>query len=49
MTMRRRPENRIDAIRTLEQHDREIREQDAARGFIPYPTVVETTHRGERN
>lgn len=35
----KRPENRIQAVRTLE----------AARDFIPYPTVVETTHRGERN
>ena len=35
----KRPENRIQAIRTLE----------AVRDFIPYPTVVETTHRGERN
>ena len=35
----KRPENRTQAIRTLE----------AARDFIPYPTVVETTHRGERN
>jgi ATP-dependent Clp protease protease subunit len=35
----KRPENRIQAIRTLER----------ARDFIPYPTVVETTHRGERN
>jgi ATP-dependent Clp protease, protease subunit len=35
----KRPENRIQAIQTLER----------ARDFIPYPTVVETTHRGERN
>lgn len=35
----KRPENRAQAVRTLE----------AARDFIPYPTVVETTHRGERN
>jgi ATP-dependent Clp protease protease subunit len=35
----RRPENRTQAIQTLE----------SARDFIPYPTVVETTHRGERN
>jgi ATP-dependent Clp protease, protease subunit len=33
------PENRTQAISTLEQ----------AKDFIPYPTVVETTHRGERN
>jgi ATP-dependent Clp protease protease subunit len=35
----KRPENRTQAIATLE----------AAKDFIPYPTVVETTHRGERN
>src|SRR3984957_8196967 len=35
----KRPENRTQAIRTLE----------AVRGFIPYPTVVKTTHRRERN
>jgi ATP-dependent Clp protease protease subunit len=35
----KRPENRTQAISTLER----------ARDFIPYPTVVETTHRGERN
>lgn len=37
--MPKRPENRKDAIATLER----------ARDFIPYPTVVETTHRGERS
>jgi len=37
----KRPENRLQAIDTLE---RAQRTQD----FIPYPTVVETTHRGER-
>jgi len=37
--MSKRPENRTQAIRTIEQ----------TRDFIPYPTVVETTHRGERN
>jgi ATP-dependent Clp protease, protease subunit len=37
--MTRRPENRTQAVETLER----------ARDFIPYPTVVETTHRGERN
>lgn len=36
MTMR--PGNRSQAIQTLER----------ARDFIPYPQVVETTHRGER-
>jgi ATP-dependent Clp protease, protease subunit len=35
----RRPETRTEAVETLER----------ARDFIPYPTVVETTHRGERN
>jgi ATP-dependent Clp protease protease subunit len=35
----RRPENRTQAIETIER----------AKDFIPYPTVVETTHRGERN
>jgi ATP-dependent Clp protease protease subunit len=35
----KRPENRVQAIQTLER----------AKDFIPYPTVVETTHRGERN
>ncbi len=35
----RRPENRTQAIQTIER----------AADFIPYPTVVETTHRGERN
>src|SRR3954471_24583339 len=37
--MTKRPENRTQAIATLER----------AKDFIPYPTVVETTHRGERN
>ena len=37
--MSKRPENRVQAISTLER----------AKDFIPYPTVVETTHRGERN
>jgi ATP-dependent Clp protease protease subunit len=35
----RRPETRTEAVETLER----------AKDFIPYPTVVETTHRGERN
>src|SRR5450631_1178888 len=39
MGQTRRPENRTQAISTLER----------AKDFIPYPTVVETTHRGERN
>src|ERR1700744_646654 len=37
--MIKRPENRAQAISTIER----------AKDFIPYPTVVETTHRGERN
>jgi ATP-dependent Clp protease protease subunit len=46
--MSKRPENRIQAIRTLETA---VAQGDPGltRGFIPYPTVVETTHRGERN
>src|SRR5512138_2637522 len=42
MTKRQRtrhPENRAQAISTLKR----------VKDFIPYPTVVETTHRGERN
>ena len=35
----KRPENRTQAIHTIER----------AKDFIPYPTVVETTHRGELN
>ena len=38
----KRPENRTQAIETLERAER-------VSSFIPYPTVVETTHRGERN
>jgi ATP-dependent Clp protease protease subunit len=37
--MTRRPESREQAIDTLER----------TRDFIPYPQVVETTHRGERS
>jgi ATP-dependent Clp protease protease subunit len=37
--MIKRPETRVEAVATLER----------AKDFIPYPTVVETTHRGERN
>ena len=37
--MSKRPVNRTQAIQTIER----------AKDFIPYPTVVETTHRGERN
>src|SRR5258708_19848239 len=59
----RRPENRTQAIRTIEQAAAHLRSglwpADGPKGtpnaalpatdFIPYPTVVETTHRGERN
>jgi ATP-dependent Clp protease protease subunit len=37
--VKKRPANRTQAIATLER----------VKDFIPYPTVVETTHRGERN
>ena len=37
--MTKRPTSRTEAIRCIE----------SAKDFIPYPTVVETTHRGERN
>lgn len=37
--MSKRPENRSQAIATIER----------AKDFIPYPSVVETTHRGERS
>ncbi|MGH7270046.1 MAG: ATP-dependent Clp protease proteolytic subunit [Polyangiaceae bacterium] len=43
----KRPENRSQAVRVIEQSVSVI--EHAARDFIPYPTVVETTHRGERN
>ena len=35
----KRPENRVQAIETIER----------VKDFIPYPTVVESTHRGERS
>jgi len=41
--MAKRPENRKQAVELLE------RNRDAIRDFIPYPQVVETTHRGERS
>jgi ATP-dependent Clp protease, protease subunit len=44
----KRPENRIQAIRTLEAAAAQSR-NSLTTDFIPYPTVVETTHRGERN
>jgi ATP-dependent Clp protease, protease subunit len=44
----KRPENRAQAMRTLEAAAASGGDT-ATRAFIPYPTVVETTHRGERN
>src|SRR6202521_3728505 len=41
----KRPENRTQAVRVLEA----VATSNPPRDFIPYPTVVETTHRGERN
>jgi ATP-dependent Clp protease protease subunit len=49
MTMNKRPENRAQAMATLERYSAQYGGADPVRGFIPYPTVVETTHRGERN
>jgi ATP-dependent Clp protease, protease subunit len=43
----KRPENRTQAMRVIEKLA--AQGSDPARDFIPYPTVVETTHRGERN
>jgi ATP-dependent Clp protease protease subunit len=45
--MIKRPENRAQAIQTLEQLDRLGPSTLQAQGII-YPHVVETTHRGER-
>ena len=45
----KRPENRIQAMRVLEQAATASVAGNAPSAFIPYPTVVETTHRGERN
>jgi ATP-dependent Clp protease, protease subunit len=49
--MSRRPETRKQAIRLLEKKQAEGRTDQvlAPRDFIPYPQVVETTHRGERS
>ena len=46
--MSKRPENRTQAVELLE---RSVAAGGGAltQAFIPYPTVVETTHRGERN
>lgn len=45
--MIKRPENRTQAMRTLEQLNRQGEFSLSAQGII-YPHVVETTHRGER-
>jgi ATP-dependent Clp protease protease subunit len=46
----KRPENRAQAVRVLEAlASRGEPGAEPTRDFIPYPTVVETTHRGERN
>jgi ATP-dependent Clp protease protease subunit len=42
----KRPENRDQALRVLETF---AAHGSPARDMIPYPMVVETTHRGERN
>ena len=44
----KRPENRDQAVHTLEAAVAQGAYVEP-RDFIPYPTVVETTHRGERN
>jgi ATP-dependent Clp protease, protease subunit len=43
----KRPENRTEAMKVLETLTGASGEE-RARAFIPYPSVVETTHRGER-
>jgi ATP-dependent Clp protease protease subunit len=49
--MSRRPENRKQALELLEKTaaSGQASRLDAPRDFIPYPQVVETTHRGERS
>jgi ATP-dependent Clp protease protease subunit len=48
--MSRRPETRKQAIELLERTAAQRAEVfEPPRGFIPYPQVVETTHRGERS
>jgi ATP-dependent Clp protease protease subunit len=47
--MIKRPENRTQAMAVLEGNRELLEASLAPRAFIPYPTVVETTHRGERN
>src|ERR1700729_624609 len=48
--MTKRPENRTQAVRLIEQVAGAAGQQHILpTDFIPYPTVVETTHRGERN
>lgn len=46
--MFKRPENRTQAIETLERLNRQGESTLAASGIIYNPHVVETTHRGER-
>jgi ATP-dependent Clp protease, protease subunit len=45
----RRPETRTQAVETLERAMGSGGYPPGVTDFIPYPTVVETTHRGERN
>src|SRR5271165_2322625 len=48
--MSKRPETRAQAMRILEAAKPSSSwAPEAPSAFIPYPTVVETTHRGERN
>lgn len=49
--MSRRPENRTQAIELLERTKAGGRAEmlEPPKNFIPYPQVVETTHRGERS
>src|SRR3954453_13481506 len=47
--MIKRPENRVEAVATLERAIGAQASNSETKDFIPYPTVVETTHRGERN
>ena len=47
--MIKRPETRTQAMAVLEANLPRLEASSVPRAFIPYPTVVETTHRGERN
>lgn len=44
----KRPETRAQAMQTLERPSA-VETMERTRDFIPYPTIVETTHRGERS